>query len=36
MSLFDFSLESICLPSYDWAIKLATSGDKQNIMLYQI
>lgn len=35
MPSFNFSLESICLPSYDWDIKLATSGEKPKTMLYQ-
>lgn len=35
MSSFDFSLENICLPYYDWAVKLATSVDKPKTMLYQ-
>lgn len=35
MPSFDFSLESICLPYYDRAVKLATSVDKPKIMLYQ-
>lgn len=35
MSSFDFSLESICLPYYEWAVKLATSVDKPKTMAYQ-
>lgn len=35
MPSLNSSLECICLPSYDWDVKLATSGDKPKTMLYQ-